>query len=253
MLNSPTIIDIIILSYAKNQSLKNLTEQTIRTLISSENPAIIKFNIVVIESEKSLYPFQFEQTETIYPSTTFSFNKYLNIGIRHTSGKFLCLCNNDLIFKPNWATQILKALQQDQAVLSANPYCTNYHQTKGFEAKGNPIEGYFGVFTGWCVFIKREIFDIIGPLDENLNFWYCDNDYLQLLLKHKIKNVLVPTSVITHLGSKSLEESDQKTFNKLTLLPQIYYNYKWNHHSLFRYKIEKALLRLKLCITKPLF
>lgn len=238
-------IDIIILSYAKTAYLKSLTEQTVATLMASEDPKKITFEVLVIESEKSLYPFQFENTKTIYPNKKFGFNKYLNIGLSATKHKFVCMCNNDLIFHPNWASEILAVMHSNNLVFSATPYCKNYHPSKGFATFASPLEGYLGVFTGWCFFVKRAIFDTIGKLDENLNFWYCDNDYVQLLLKHQIKNVLVSSSFITHLGSESLKNSDQKTQDKLTLLPQIYYNYKWNHKSVLKYQIQKALFKLK--------
>ena len=119
-------IDIIILSYAKNGMLKQLTEQTISTLLVSEDPAQIHFNIIVIESNKNLAPFQFENTKTIYPKEKFNFNKYLNIGISLTSKKYTCLCNNDLIFHKNWASEILKEFARYPTLLSANPYCERF-------------------------------------------------------------------------------------------------------------------------------
>lgn len=248
MNNLPIKIDIIILSYAKTAYLKTLTEQTIKTLLASEDTAKIKFEVLVIESEKSLYPFQFENSKTIYPKEKFGFNKYLNIGITSTNNSFICLCNNDLIFHPHWASEIVAAMKDDEEILSATPYCQNYHRLKGFPAFAPPHEGYLGVFTGWCIFVKRTIFNTIGKLDENLVFWYCDNDYVQLLLKHQVKNMLISTSFITHLGSESLKDTDKKTYRKLTLLPQIYYNYKWNHHSILRYNAEKLFFILKLLL-----
>ncbi len=245
MKDLPVQIDVIILSYAKNTYLKGLTEQTITTLIQSEDPKKIEFHILVIESEKSLYPFQFEHSKTIYPKEKFGFNKYLNIGLSITNNKFVCLCNNDLIFHQHWASEILAAMERDVDMMSATPFCLKYHQTNGFSAYAPPTEGYLGVFTGWCIFVKRTIFNRIGRLDENLVFWYCDNDYVQLLLKHNIKNVLVSTSFITHLGSESLKDIDEKTYDKLTLLPQLYYNYKWNHHSVLRYQAEKLVFIVK--------
>ena len=43
----PVKIDIIILSFAKNEALKNLTIQTIDTLLASEDPDEIDFNVLV--------------------------------------------------------------------------------------------------------------------------------------------------------------------------------------------------------------
>ena len=101
-------IDVVILSYAKNDYLKGLTDQTIATLMDSEDPAKIYFNVIVIESDKKLQPYQFENSTTIYPVEKFGFNKYLNIGIKETSNKYICLANNDLIFHKGWATAMPK-------------------------------------------------------------------------------------------------------------------------------------------------
>jgi len=245
-LNSLSVkIDIIILSYAKNERLKRLTEQTVKTLLESEDPAKIKFEILVIESEKSLYPFQFENTKTIYPKEKFGFNKYLNIGLANTTNQFICFCNNDLIFHRNWASEILIAMEEEDELGCATPFCKKHHYEKGFLPSAPPLEGYLGVFTGWCFFVKRTIFSDIGIFDEKLNFWYCDNDFVQSLLKYKIKNKLISTAFITHLGSESLKDMDKKLYNKLTLLPQLYYNYKWNHQSKLRYNAEKLLFSFR--------
>ncbi|WP_345100319.1 glycosyltransferase family 2 protein [Mucilaginibacter panaciglaebae] len=244
----PAKIDIIILSYAKDHNLKALTTQTVKTLLESENPDEVEFNVLVIESNKALQPYQFANTTTIYPSEEFGFNRYLNIGIKHTSNPYICLCNNDLIFHEGWATEILKAMATDPDIVSATPFCPNFHKGAGFDASGPVTEGYFGTFVGWCFFVKRKIFNTIGLLDERFNFWYADADYCHLLEKHHIKNCLIPSSKVTHLGSESLKTTAEKEQQRLTQLPRFYYSYKWQHHSWLKYKIQSALFKLKLLI-----
>jgi len=238
-------IDIIILSYAKDNTLLEFTKETIATLLASEDENLIHFNIVVIESNKLLKPYQFDHTETIYPDTEFGFNKYLNIGIKATSSPYVCLCNNDLIFHKGWASEILKTMDSDPLLLSASPYCTTFHKNQGFDENCPPLKGYFGVLGGWCIFVKREIFEVIGQLDEKLLFWYCDADYAQLLLKYDVKNCLIPASKVTHLGSESLKTMGSKENQRLTQLPRLYYNYKWNHKSWLRYRIELFLHKIR--------
>ncbi|HVW16551.1 MAG TPA: glycosyltransferase [Mucilaginibacter sp.] len=242
-------IDIIILSYAKDDYLKGLTEQTISTLMDSEDPEKIHFNILVIESNKALAPYQFGHSTTIYPTEKFGFHKYLNIGINMTGSPFVCLCNNDLIFHKNWASEIVKAMENDPEMLSATPYCPNFHKKEGFAENVPPLQGYFGLLVGWCIFVRREIFGVIGPLDENLVFWYCDYDYCNTLEKFKVKNCLVSTSYVTHLGSESIELVDKKEHKKLTQIPRFYFSYKWHHHSYIRYKLETWLFKLKLFLN----
>lgn len=54
-------IDVIILSNGSNSELKGFTENAIQSLIASENPMDVQFDIVVIESnkEQSAYKFPF--------------------------------------------------------------------------------------------------------------------------------------------------------------------------------------------------
>jgi len=246
----PVNIDILILSYAKSEYLKGLTIQTIDTLMASEDPEKIKFNVLVIESEKSLQPYQFENSTTIYPKEEFGFHKYLNIGINQTNSPYVCLCNNDLIFHKNWASEIVKAMDDDAAMLSATPYCRNFHTQEGFPENAPPLEGYYGVLIGWCIFVKREIFDTIGLLDENFVFWYCDHDYLKTLEKFGVKNCLISSSFVTHLGSESLKTLDENEHNRLTQIPRFYFSYKWHHHSYIRLKLETMLFKLKMLLRK---
>lgn len=242
----PAKIDIIILSYAKDEKLQGLTIQTVDTLQQSEAPQEIEFNVLVIESNKSLIPYQYPGTKTIYPDTAFGYNKYMNIGIKATDSEYVCLCNNDLIFHKGWAGAILQAISNDPTLLSVSPYCTTFHKNAGFDENGPPMEGYFGVLGGWCIFMKRKIFDTIGLFDEKLLFWYCDADYCKTLEKFGIKNCLVPASKVTHLGSESLKTVDDKEYQKLTQVPRIYYSYKWKHHSYLKYLVQSIWVRLQL-------
>ncbi len=246
----PTKIDIIILSFAKDEKLKGLTDQTIDTLLKSEDPAEIEFNILVIESNNEAKPYAFANTQTIYPKSKFGYNKYMNIGIRQTHNEYVCLCNNDLVFHQGWASAILNAMENDPAMMSASPYCPIFHLNNGFDENGPVLEGYFGVLGGWCLFMKRKIFETIGLFDENLLFWYCDADYCKTLEKFGVKNCLVPASRVTHLGSESLKTVDQAEYQKLTQMPRAYYSYKWVHHSYLKYLAQTLLLKAQLLFAR---
>jgi GT2 family glycosyltransferase len=225
-------IDIIILSYAKDDHLKRLTEQTISSLIKSENSDIY-FNIIVIESNKTLKPFQFENSVTIYPEEIFGFHKFLNIGIKTTQNEYVCLCNNDLIFHKNWATELLNVLKSNKEILSANPLCDLFTPHLQINRKeefiiANSDNIFKGILTGWCIFVKRDLFNKIGLLDEQFDFWYADRDYGMTLLKYKIKHVLVPSSIVTHIGNQShVILTEENKYNSLTHQQEIKFNNKW--------------------------
>ncbi|UKT64396.1 glycosyltransferase family 2 protein [Pedobacter mucosus] len=240
----PIVIDIIILSYAKNEVLRKLTEQTIDTCIKSENPNSIQFNIVVIESNASLKPYQFKNTNTIYPDVKFGFNRYLNIGIKNSGSDYLCLCNNDLVFELNWASEILEAMRTDVELLSASTFCPRMHKDSEYRINTGSFYGYEGLFSGWCFLIKRSLLDQIGLFDENFEFWYADADYLKTLKLHGIKNKLITTSIVRHLNAVTSKLLNRREYFNYTLLPQLYFNYKWKRDSYVKYKLKKLYFRL---------
>ncbi|TDG35300.1 glycosyltransferase family 2 protein [Pedobacter changchengzhani] len=242
---NPLVIDIIILSYAKNDELKKLTEQTISTCVESEEQKEIKFNIVVIESNQNLKPYQFEHSETIYPDVKFGFHRYLNIGIKNTNNEYICLCNNDLLFHPNWASEILKAMKDDSELLSASTFCPIMHKNGKFKMNSGLIDGYETLFSGWCFMVKRSLFDTIGFLDEKFEFWYADADYLKTLKMHGIKNTLITSSIVSHLNAVTSQSLSKKEYFRYTRLPQLYFNYKWKRDSYLKYKTKLFYFKFK--------
>ncbi len=224
----PTDIDIIILSYAKDEELKALTEQTIETLLASEDPAEIHFNIVVIESNRQLNNYQFPRTKTIYPTEKFGYNRYANIGLKAGNSPYACICNNDLVFYKGWASAILKQMDLDKDLQSVSPYCEITHTSSIPDDGGNVVSTTNGILIGWCIFFKRAILDTIGYFDEHFEFWFADNDYGNTLAKYNIKHALVTSSKVTHLGSKTHATLSDKDLFEKTYGQFLYFDAKWN-------------------------
>jgi len=224
-------IDIIILSYAQTEELKQTTINCVNSLVNSENSEIINFNTIVIESEKSLSPYQYLHCKTIYTDLKFGYHRYMNFGISLSSSPFICLCNNDLIFHENWASEILKPFHQFVDVLSASPVCSNHHTKMGFKLNDGLKLGYRIGFevAGWCLFVKRDIFRLIGKLDENYSFWFSDDDYANTLYVLNITHVLVTSSIVDHLYSKTLFLQTEERQVELTEKEEFYFGKKWNH------------------------
>lgn len=230
------------LSYAQNEQLKEITLNAVNSLNNSESNGEIEFSILVIESNKAMIPFQYPNTKTIYPNQKFGFHRYMNIGIKRTGNPFICICNNDLIFYPGWASAIINAFQHDKGLASASPYCSFRHPALGI---GKDTGNYYGFdinkeLAGWCIFFKREILAITGLLDPMYKFWYADNDYAMTLKKHTLKHALISSSVVDHLGCQTiLATRNLRDQYKLTIGERFYYEYKWEGRSYNSYKYLK--------------
>lgn len=224
-------VDVVILSYAQNEDLKKVTDNCLSSLKASEDPENIKFNIVVVESQKDMYPYMYPGTVTIYPEEEFGYHRYMNIGIGMTSSPFICLCNNDLLFHPHWATEILTTFSNYKDLSSASPICSIHHPAYGFQLNTGIYPG-FGVrreVAGWCLFLKRDVLHVTGKLDENYKFWCADNDYANTLWVLHFKHALITSSVVDHLENKTLNSQTKERQDQLTYQEVFYYEKKWNH------------------------
>jgi len=221
-------IDIVIISNSKNEELKKLTEQSLNTLFDSEKN--IKFKVFLIESNKDIsFTNIHANILMIYPNDDFGYNKFLNIGIKKGNNEYLCICNNDLIFHKNWASNLITKMKEN-LIFSASPISYNPHFTK-FKNLSPDIQFGYEIrkyLTGWCIFQNRKIYDEIGDLDENFIFWYADNDYGKTLEKHKIKHALITSSRVDHIESSTLKTCSQEEKNLLTIEQKQYFLKKWN-------------------------
>lgn len=192
-------VDIVILSNAKNSDLKAITQQAIDTCISSEKD--IQFDILVIEQQVGV---PYKNCAVLYDASEFNYNRFMNKGIALGNSKYVAICNNDLIFSPNWCSVLIEAMEK-HSLLSGCPICPNVQPGR------LPLteEVYFGYrnsheVSGWCIMMNREIFKTIGKLDEEFPFWFADNVYSEQLKKHGINHGVVSKSIVLHLGSKTL-------------------------------------------------
>ena len=225
-----TYIDIIILSYAQTSQLKEMTINCIDSLIQSEDASKIQFNIIVVESEKSIKPFQYDHSSTLYPDGDFGYHRFMNLGISRTSSPYICICNNDLIFHRHWATEILSPFLDFDDVVSASPICSIHHPKVGIEINSGLKLGYRirHEIAGWCIFFKRDLLNTIGMLDPNFNFWCADNDYANTLWALGKNHVLVTSSVVDHLENKTLTAQTINRQLDLTEGESVYFRKKWN-------------------------
>lgn len=223
-------IDVCIVSYAKTLDLKRTTEECIRSLLLSERKDI-KFNVFVLESQPPVtYPF--DNTKTFFTNEPFGYHRYLNILRKKGKAPYVVLCNSDLEFERGWATAMLRAMDEDTNLVSASPLCPETQKNRGWE-KQNIHYGYRvrEELAGWCIFQKREIYKIIGDLDEQFEFWFCDNDYVMELQKHSLKHALVSSSIVHHheevLGKTGKSVLDESKKYVLTYGQEQKFRAKW--------------------------
>lgn len=222
-------IDVILLSYTKNDNIFSMTKRCIESIINSEKK--YKFNIILVETEKSgKYTYNFEEVKTIVPNEEFNYNKFLNIGLEYCKNEWILISNNDTEYVGGWLTEMLKQYSKDNELISMSPYCPIWHVHKNnFKEKKEIFYGYRTSYelTGWSILINKKVIDIIGNFDEQFSFWYQDNDYSMNLKKYNVKHALIKKATVLHYLSKSHVLVDPQKQNQMTHGLNKNFNEKW--------------------------
>lgn len=228
------MIDVIILSYAYNDELYFQTDRCIKSLLDSETDSEDLFNIIVLESQQDVSWDHNINTRTYRPPLPYGYHKFMNYGRKIGNSEYVCLCNNDLYFTKGWASEILRASEENPDVLSFSPICTMTQPMYGISPHTGNLLGYEvrKHISGWCIFQKREIYNLIGDLDERFTHWFSDNDYSLTLYFNNIKHCLITSSVVIH-HDKNIGKtgpyvlSDQEMYAMTSGSHQIFLE-KWN-------------------------
>lgn len=193
------MIDVIIPADSTKIGLRMMTQRTIDSLIASEPD--MKFNIIVIDGNQNTVGFK--NARTFIYDFPFNYHRCVNLGLQYGNADVVAICNNDLLFDRFWLTKTLATM--GETYLSASP------NNKTSTVEGI-LEGYdvARILLGWCIVVKRKVFDIIGKLDEVVNFWYSDNVYGEQLRRAGIVHILVLHAKVTYLGSRTLRETKDK-------------------------------------------
>ena len=226
------IVDVIILSYAKNDAIIEMNNNCINSLNSSTDQH--QFNIILIETDSTNeHSYQQKNVKVVQPGIEFNYNKFLNIGLKECTNDWILISNNDTIYHKNFLENMFIANQFDTEILSMSPMDDTWFRHNEFNRSINIYYGYRVSYelTGWSILINKKVFDVIGGFDEEFTFWYQDNDYANNLIKHNIKHALIIDSKVTHLLSKSHDLIEEEKKHEMTNGLGVKFINKWSKNN----------------------
>ncbi|SDN58961.1 Glycosyltransferase, GT2 family [Paenibacillus sp. yr247] len=175
-----------------------------------------------------------------------------NQGLRLARGTTLLFLNNDTIVTKNWLKNMLTCLYSNEKYGLVGPVTnyisgeqlieTNYSSTEEmhrFAAVYNQSDSSkwyrTGRLTGFCVLMRRDVFDRLGYLDEGFEIGNCeDDDYGLRTRLMGLDLIIVKDTFIHHVGSvsiKALGERLEEVYGKNLN----FYSRKWSDsHSLLQ-------------------
>ncbi|MFN2197129.1 MAG: glycosyltransferase [Anaerolineales bacterium] len=166
-----------------------------------------------------------------------------NQGVQLADGEYLVFLNNDTIVTEGWLTALLGHLDNPQIGMvgpvtnsSSNEtrILVGYDQIEDMErfaqeyTRAHAGEHFeIRVLPFLCVALRREVFDEIGPLDEQFGLgMFEDDDYCQRLREKNYQIVCAEDVFIHHWGGGSFHKMD----------PQAYWQLFWENRTKFEQK-----------------
>jgi len=194
-------------------------------LIRSKYP-----DIILIENKKNL-----------------GFSAANNKGLKIAKGRYSVLLNDDTFIKEDAFGKIVGFMDGETDVGICGPKLLNIDGT--IQRHGSIISAYrwrssvpieVSFVVGACMFIRMNVINKIGLLDENIFFYNDDLDLCKRARSAGFKVVYFPHAEVVHYGGYSSKKSSEKTFPVEGFRGGLYFCKK--HYGLIIYSLYRVLL-----------
>ncbi len=164
-----------------------------------------------------------------------------NEAVRHATGKYVVLLNNDVEVPPGWLDPLVDLMEAQPMVAAVQPKLLQYDDRRRFEyagaaggfldrlgypftrgrlfatveRDGGQYDDARDVFwaTGAALLLRRSAFEEVGRLDERFALHMEEIDLCWRLWRAGYRVMVEPTSEVYHLGGSSLPQgSPRKTY-----------------------------------------
>lgn len=164
-----------------------------------------------------------------------------SIALTNPNSKYILLGSDDLIFSYGSVMKLCEMAGDYAVILNAMSNCDNHYFFEGdISVKGKTLDRFMTIdqlskeqiesimqtpFIGpkvmfpqryvcfYCTLIPRNVYNLVGPLDENYLTGYEDADYCEMAKQKQIGCAITPHTMIFHWGgrtsSKTVTEADK--------------------------------------------
>lgn len=231
----------------------NVLIPCIESIKATTDPEKVKVIIVddycQPENKKELQKLEDEQVTVIYREKNGGFAKAVNTGLRATNKKQdVILVNSDIIAHEGWVEALQygayefgvdtgivgpKLLYPDGRIQSAGAhrntdvpeYFDHYYRFQDSDYGPANIPQYCMGTTGACMYIKREVLNNVGLLDEKFQFAFEDMDLCVRAWIEGYRTLYFPSAILTHVESATRDKN--KTMSEKEKSSVAYFWKKW--------------------------
>ncbi len=222
------------------------------------------YEIIVIDNNSSDETISWlkkqKDLKVIYNKENIGFPKGVNLGIKIAQKENdILLLNNDTIVTCNWLTNLKKCLYSDSSIGAVGPVCNqdenkqgsllNYSNILEMQQKAikhnisNADKWEEKVFIiGFCLLIKRKVFDKIKYLDEKYSPGYIEDNDLSIRISNLGYRLILCHDVFIHHYLGTAFRKDLNKFYLILNKNRKYFKRKWHFETVEFDRLKNASL-----------
>ena len=203
---------VIIVTY----NHQNFIENCLNSVLSQDPMEVVVVDNNSHDDTVQIIQTNFPQVKLILNPNNGGYGAGLNLGVKHSSGKYLFLVNPDTIMEENAIQELVTPLEKNDKVITTPKillydgsmvntcgnvlHFTGLAFTRGLNSDPMEFNGVEEVpgLSGACFAIKRENYISMGGFNENFFLYMEDASFSWRASLFGFKILYIPTSVIKH-------------------------------------------------------
>jgi GT2 family glycosyltransferase len=236
------LVSVVIVTYNNVEYTRLCIESVLR------NTHTPRYEVIVVDNASSdatrEYLQQVPDVRVILNDRNEGFARANNQGIAASTGRFVILLNNDTVVPPGWSCRLLRHLVEPAVglVVSVTNWSGNesridvpyrdldeldaFAARRAAEHDGERFD--IAVAAMYCVAMRRDVFDRVGPLDERFTIgMFEDDDYSQRIRDAGLRVVCAEDAFVHHFGQASFKKLSQTEYFSLFERNKRLFEDKW--------------------------
>jgi GT2 family glycosyltransferase len=238
----------------------DITRQCIESLLADETWPNIELIVVDNASSDGTVDYltrlseEHKNIRVILNPENLGFAAANNIGLKYVGGsEYVVFLNNDTVVPRGWLARLLKYLKNptigtvgpvtnaigNEAMIDV-PYTSMQEMHEFAQAYTVAHDGEFfeiNMLAMYCMAMRREVFDLIGPLDDSFGIgMFEDDDYARRVRGKGFRIICAEDVFVHHWGRASFSKLENteyvRLFEKNRSLFEKKWNVKWSPHKL---------------------
>lgn len=238
-------VSVIVVSYDNRELTAACIDSVLRNSVHPNLELLVIDNASTDGSAELLQRYDDPRVQVLLNEENIGFAAANNQGLRAATGTYLVLLNNDTVVPRGWLPRMLRHLDDPAVGLAVavtnfsgnesrigvpykdiadmHPFAEQYMHEHDGQRFDIPVAAMY------CVGMRRDVYERIGPLDEEFAIgMFEDDDYSHRARLAGLRVICMEDVFVHHVGQASFAKLPAEAYERLWKRNQEYFETKWS-------------------------